>query len=241
MVVKYYDQRRIAFGDRNFHAVLACGDARTAASTTAADREVDRFLRFAEPPEHDDWESTENLREHYRRGFRTAIDEMFGSLRDGLRHLVARSTGTGDALSDRVLKRFPIHGGRTRRRSIRSPGSVFDIETESTFDDDRWTFEGRIAPVNDAFESWTADVSMVGVGEDGSTYDTVSVASVEAAHDDVETHTEDGTGQLVAGETATDVEFHGMSDRVEATDTESVRVGETRLEVRAELVTPEED
>jgi len=109
MVVKYYDQSRVAYGDRNFFGVLAAGEGRSKETPSDSDREIDRFLRFSEPPEHDEWESTENLREQYQRGFRTALDDMFGTLRDGLRHLISKvATAT---LSDNVLNRFPIHGG----------------------------------------------------------------------------------------------------------------------------------
>jgi len=112
MVVKYYDQSRVAYGDRNFFGVLAAGEGRSKETPSDSDREIDRFLRFSEPPEHDEWESTENLREQYQRGFRTALDDMFGTLRDGLRHLISKGSN-GDSLSDNVLNRFPIHGAGT--------------------------------------------------------------------------------------------------------------------------------
>ena len=238
MVVKYYDQRRIAFGDRNFHGVLACGNARVDGASTDSDREVDRFLRFAEPPEHDEWESTENLREQYQRGFRMAIDDTFDTLRDALRHLVARSNGGGNELSERVLKRFPIHGDRGgRRRSVESPSRVFEIESETTFDEHVWRFEGRIAPSEDEFEGWTADVSLTGVGEDGSRYEDVPLASVEAHHDDVTATVEDGVVRLVARSGARDVSFEGSSEPVGRGDYLAGEVGETQIEIRAELET----
>lgn len=238
MVVKYYDQRRIAFGDRNFHGVLACGGARVDRAATASDREIDRFLRFAEPPEHDEWESTENLRDQYQRGFRTALDDMFDTLRDGLRHLVARTNGGGNVLSERVLKRFPIHGnGGRRRRSIASPSVVFDIESQSTFEGDRWHFSGRVSPIEEDFEGWTADVSLTGIGEDGSQYDDVPIASIDAEHDSVTTTVEDGVARIVAGDEAEDVVFEGESDSVGHGDPLAGRVGETQLEIRAELET----
>jgi hypothetical protein len=241
MVVKYYDQRRIAFGDRNFHGVLACGGARTDRVATASDREIDRFLRFAEPPEHDEWESTENLREQYQRGFRTAIDEMFDTLRDGLRHLVARTRGGSDALSDRVLKRFPIHGNGGRRRSTAPTSSIFDMETSSRFETDRWQFSGRIVPVEEEFEGWTAGVSLTGVGEDGSRYNDVPIASIQVEHDSVTTNIEDGVAHIVAGPTATAVTFEGESERIGHGDFVVGQVGETEIEIRAELETAESD
>lgn len=238
MVVKYYDQRRIAFGDRNFHAVLACGGARVDHGATAADREIDRFLRFAEPPEHDEWESTENLREEYRRGFRTAIDEMFDTVRDGLRHLVARTNGANDSLSERVLKRFPIHGeGGGRRQSIASPSKVFEIKSSSTFDGRRWRFTGHIKPIDDEFEGWTAEVSLTGLGEDGSQFDDLPIESIQTEHDGVTATVEDGVARLVGSSTAQKVAFRGGSIDVGTGDLTTGSVGETRIEIRAELAT----
>ncbi|WP_212750819.1 hypothetical protein [Haloterrigena sp. H1] len=136
MVVKYYDQSRVAYSDRNFHGVLATGEARLEHNLTEGDLEIDRFLRFAEPPEHDEWESTENLRKQYQRGFRTALDDMFGTVRDGLRHLIAKSTST-DTLSDNVLNRFPIHGDGVPRSTASSAEPVFEIDSSSRFTGDR--------------------------------------------------------------------------------------------------------
>lgn len=240
MILKYLDQSRVAFGDRNFHAVLACGEANDFQRVSDGDREVERFLRYAEPPEHDDWRSTENLREQYQRGFRTALDEMFDTARDGLRHLIAQTDGRGEILTERVRKRFPIHGGQARTRSMPSPSAAFDIQTASGFDGDRWWFDGRIAPTDDDFEGWTAEVSLTGVGEDGSRYGDIPIASIEADHSDVITSREDSIATITAGFGADQVEFRGESERVGDGNIRSGQVGETQLEIRAELRTEEE-
>jgi hypothetical protein len=242
MVVKYYDQSRVAFGDRNFHGVLASGEARSDGPSSESDSEVDRFLRFAEPPEHDEWESTENLREQYQRGFRTAIEDMFGTVRDGLRHLVAKSDGGGDTLSDSVLNRFPIHGGGTpRRRNSASPSQVFEIESSSRFEGDRWVFSGRIEPTVEEFDGWSAEISLTGMGEDGSSYEDVPVESLSVNDGSVTTVHENGIARLIADEELDEVEFEGESRATEESDLSSGEVGETQLEIRAELETSEGD
>jgi hypothetical protein len=236
MVVKYYDQSRVAFGDRNFHGVLACGEARTDNPSTEADREIDRFLRFAEPPEHDDWISTENLRERYQRGFRTALDDMFGTLRDGLRHIVARSDGSADTLSQRVRKQFPIHGDISRSRSIDVPSTVFDIQSESTFEDGRWTFDGSIEVLEDDYEEWTAEISLQGVGEDGGTYDEIPIESLDHSTN-VTDENSDGTVRITSENGVGVLDFEGESVPVDEESDSSIAIGETRLEIRAELRT----
>jgi hypothetical protein len=233
MVVKYYDQSRVAFGDRNFFGVLACGEAR-AGTTTEGDEEVDRFLRFAEPPEHDEWESTENLRDEYQRGFRKAIDEMFDTLRDGLRHLVARSDHTDSTLSNRVLKRFPIHGGVRRRNGGTSPSKVFEIHSSSSFRGDHWSFTGYISP-EEEFKKWSAEISLTGIGEDGSKQDEVPISSLKTDSESVTVHVEDGIARIVADESAHQVEFSGESYEVGSGAFFNGEVGETQLEIKAEM------
>lgn len=240
MVVKYYDQSRVAYSDRNFYGVLASGEARSDGTPSNSDREIDRFLRFAEPPEHDEWESTENLREQYQRGFRTALDEMFGTLRDGLRHLIAKSEG-GESLSDNVLSRFPIHGSGAPRPTSSPPEPAFEIDSTSRFDGDRWEFSGRIATTLDDFDGWTADVSLTGIGEDGSRYDEISVESISVGNDGVTTTYENGVARLIADEDVDTVEFEGRSYASDAADLLSGDVGETQLEIHAELQTSEND
>ena len=237
MVVKYYDQSRVAFGDRNFHAVLAAGEAKSEDRSTEADLEVDRFLRFSEPPEHDEWISTENLREQYKRGFRTALDDMFETTRDGLRHLISQSDGGADALSDKVLKRFPIHEERMRRRSTSVPSSVFEIDSNVEYDGDRWHFEGQIEPLKEDFEGWTAEISMQGVGEDGTTSDHVPIDVVRVSTDNLTINYEDGTARLAAEDHDSLVQFEGESHPVKQGSVPIVAIGETRLEIQAELRT----
>lgn len=237
MVVKYYDQSRVAFGDRNFHGVLAAGEARSEERPTEADLEVDRFLRSSEPPEHDEWTSTENLREQYKRGFRTALDDMFETTRDGLRHLISRNDGSADALSDKVLKRFPIHEERMRGRSAPSPSSVFEIDSNSEYDNGRWRFGGQIEPLEDEFEDWTAKISMQEIGEDGATSEQVPIDTVRVSSDEATVDYEDGVARVVAGSDESLLQFEGESQPVEDESASQVTVGETRLEIRAELRT----
>jgi hypothetical protein len=242
MVVKYYDQSRVAFGDRNFHAILASGEARTDFPPSDSDQEVDRFLRFAEPPEHDEWESTENLREQYQRGFRTALKDMFGTMRDGLRHLVAKSNGGTDILSDNVLNRFPIHGnGAPRTTGNSAPSEVFEIESSSRFDGERWTFSGRIEPIVEEFEGWTAEISLTGIGEDGSRYDEIPVESITVNAENVTKVHENGEARLVAEASTENASFEGYSHATDNKDMLNGKVGETQIEIKAEIQTTDGD
>lgn len=234
MVVKYLDQNRVAYGDRNFHGILATGNARTDTASSDADREIDRFLRFAEPPEHDEWESTENLREQYQRGFRTALDEMFDTARDGLRHLIA-THNTVDTLSENVLNRFPIHGTGTPRSTSTPADPIFDIGSTTIFESDHWVVSGDIETLVDDFEGWTADVDLWGIGEDGARLDRIPLTDVSVEADRVTTVVEDGAVRLIADGETNSVNFECISESPSSLDFIGNDAGETELEIHAEL------
>jgi hypothetical protein len=235
MVVKYLNQSRVAYSDRNFYAVLACGDARSDTETTTGDEEIDRFLRAAEPPDHDDWISTENLRNRYQRGFRTALDGIFTDLRDALRYLIANDDRRGDTLSQQIRKQFPIHGTISRSSGITQDERAFELSGHSTFNGQRWVFSGEIDPTAENFDEWSAIVSLTGVGEEGYTTENIPVARIDAQDSAVRTKTEDGRAHLYGGDEHT-VRFEGESEQIGSGSLLRGEVGETRLEIEAELV-----
>lgn len=71
MVVKDKRVSDLPLGSNRFQAVLLAGLATGRDSPDARDAEL--FLRAAEPPEHDDWASTEDLTATYVRGARQSI------------------------------------------------------------------------------------------------------------------------------------------------------------------------
>lgn len=106
MIVKYRNPRRLGLSTHPFHAYLVCGLAR---GNQVSDRALEHFLRAAEPPEHTDWESTENLKNGYKQPYRKALDRLDQRVRDELRDLVTdsgqNSTKRGPL---RLRKRFPL-------------------------------------------------------------------------------------------------------------------------------------
>lgn len=240
MVVKYYDQSRVAYGDRNFYGVLAAGEARPDGPVTEEDQEIDRFLRFSEPPEHDEWESTENLREQYKQGFRTTLDDMFGTMRDGLRHLLSKNVGS-ETLSDNVLNRFPIHGTGSPRSTTTQPEPAFDIQSTSGFDADHWFFSGQIEVTLEEFKEWTAEVSLTQVGEDGSKLKEIPVEEVDVSDDRINVQYDNKAALLRTDADVQELRFEGKSAQTGDGDTLDGEVGETQLEIRAELKTKEGD
>lgn len=138
MVVEMRNLRGICLGSRPFHALLLCG---TAAGEKLADQAADEFLRTAEPPSHNRWLHTAELKTSYARGCLKKLDSFLASAVDILRNLVkpgARDLGDGPN-SLRELFQIgpePISTARERPRVVSQRGEV-DA-------DGRWHVEARV-------------------------------------------------------------------------------------------------
>lgn len=228
MVVRYWDRDRVVLGDRDFYAALVCGRARAWGNgePTEADEDIEKFLRAAEPPEHDKWTSTENLKDGYKLGGPTTVDGLHDDVTESLRKLVQQSRSRGKLGPKRLAKRFPIGHGSSRRSDSPTMGRVIDGDTTVGFDNDtdRWEFSGYLEPTVDDHRGWSATVSLRRMAEDGPTEDFIPVVSIQPDDLSVTHGTSDGKGSLEADETVDGIRFEGYSE----TDP---REGETRLEV----------
>lgn len=175
MVVRYFDCRSIAAVGRPFHAVLAAGEGRQPEAPTLADKAVERFLRLAEPPGHDEWGATDAVKEAYQRGYKKAIDQLFDKVKATLRELLAPRSSSGARAPDRLLKRFPF-GARGRPGG--APTSFHFSQLDGHRDGDRWVFEGAVSPSAPGGR-WSVSVSMFALGDGNSRLDDVAAEGVE--------------------------------------------------------------
>lgn len=163
MVVKYWNRRNIALGARPFYAVLACGAARHPEEPSQQDLAIERFLRAAEPPGHDEWQTTAALKAEYKRGYKKALDQLKARVNEALRELVVPSPKQGTTGPDLLRKRFPIG----RKGGKGSEASAFHFSgLTAQFRERRWHFEGTVAP-SIAADAWSCIIKLVELGEDG--------------------------------------------------------------------------
>lgn len=85
LVVKYLDLTNLA-GARPFHAAVLCGEA---AGDESSHRAAERFLRAAEPPAHNDWTSTQDLKVEYDLGGKKALDDFYAEVKRAVKELVS--------------------------------------------------------------------------------------------------------------------------------------------------------
>jgi hypothetical protein len=106
---------------------------------------ADRFLRTAEPPSHNKWSMTPDLKADYVRGSKKAIDNMFNAVRHEIGELVRAPTSDLDdgpnALKE-LLKIGDDVPPPAERPRIYRPNAILDA-------DGSWVVDARIRIVPD--------------------------------------------------------------------------------------------
>uniref|UniRef100_A0A7C4LML3 XRE family transcriptional regulator n=1 Tax=Schlesneria paludicola TaxID=360056 RepID=A0A7C4LML3_9PLAN len=130
MVVMEQPLSGICLGCRPFHALLLCGLA-VNSNPLPEDSAAEEFLRTAEPPSHNKWTATPDLKAKYQRGCVGALTSFLTSVKEMLREIVkpsSRDLGDGPN-SLRELFRLgtePIPVTRERPRVVDQSGAVID-------------------------------------------------------------------------------------------------------------------
>ncbi len=208
MVVRYDDRSRVALGMRPFHAILACGRARAPKAPTDADRAVETFLRMAEPPTHDRWESTQRLKAHYARGYKKAIDDLRAAVDQALQRLLIAPHAIGERGPERLQRRFPIgHNGAGIKRA--SPFAISALQARP--EEGRWAFSGVIERTSGR-GPWKAHVRLSEVDERGKRVDGIAITALRVDEGSITVVIEDGVAEVSAAADVQRVPFGGVSE-----------------------------
>lgn len=145
MVVRYWPRRNLVVGARPFHAVLLAGRAAGSDSPHIA---AEQFLRLAEPPAHNDWEHTEEVKEKYERGSGVRLDDIRKGTTSQLTK-VLKPQPSGEDEGPKELKRLlqlATHG------PSESPTATLR-RVKQTITDGKWEIRGEIH-LNDRSSRW---------------------------------------------------------------------------------------
>jgi RNA polymerase primary sigma factor len=148
MVVQHQSLAGTCLGARPFHALLLCGRAPefvapdVARLNSQADQAAEMFLRTAEPPSHNQWTATPDLKAVYARGCIARLKAFLDAAKDAVRDLVKpvpKDTGDGpNALKE--LFRIGAEPAPTERpRVVEQTGTV-----EGDDHDARWRVTARV-------------------------------------------------------------------------------------------------
>lgn len=141
MVVKYHELQA-SVGAMPFHAALLCGEAavRPGTDPDPTSRSADRFLRTAEPPNHDEWKSTPDLGTEYARGGKSAIDKFIFAAKAKVRELVRPPTDDLDDGPNAIKELLNIGD-----EDDDSPGAPYVYRPTGTpSDDGSWSVQAKI-------------------------------------------------------------------------------------------------
>ena len=136
MVVKYVSLRGLRVGAFPVHAMALCGEA---VGEEPDDVAAEIFLRTAEPPAHNDWLPTPDLRAAYEQGYRKGLDDFLRDLKLQVAELVAPPIRKQEEGPQSLRELFQVGVGT-------EPSDRPRIADErATLDDEgRWVVEGKI-------------------------------------------------------------------------------------------------
>ena len=138
MVVEEIGLRGVCLGARDFHAILLGG---LAVDSTDAARLADEFLRTSEPPAHNTWTNTPDLKASYQHGCIGNLRHFVNSAKEEIRELVkpaTRDLGDGpNALRELFKVGTEGSGAKTAERPRVIP------ESSSVDEQGRWVIECR--------------------------------------------------------------------------------------------------
>lgn len=237
MVVKYYNRNRIVYGGRVFHGVVLAGKARTWTddSPTAADEDIEDYLQTAEPPRHNDWEYTKNLKSAYREGSRSTIEGLQRTIiTDAIKDLIRQTREEGRLVAGRLANRLNIPEGRGEGSDGTPEGGggtqVFDGTSEIEFDTgrSRWSFSGFAQIVADEWEAWEVEVKLERLDEENRIVGTIPIEEFEPTTDGI-WYDDSGDSVIVrGGPNMEQFSFSGMSE-------DNPFRGETQVDVRGRI------
>jgi len=140
MVTQYQKKDGILVGARPFYALLLAGEAAELSTESAF---VEQFLRASEPPAHDRWTFTDDLREIYERGAKKKLeaflrDDLPAALKRVLR-IPARNASDGP---DELKKLLHLGGRGTGGGQGSAPAILRNVSAQ--FIDSRWAIRADV-------------------------------------------------------------------------------------------------
>lgn len=203
MIVKYRNLTGFALAAQPFVATLICGGLR---GDTDADKALEKFLRLAEPPEHDTWASNQRLQTTYKKGYAALIDKLEREVAAVIKAKVTQAAAEGEKGPRLLSSMFPI--GRTGPGKRKHPFTV-TARKAVLGPDGVWLFSAEVRR-NAGEGPWHAKVALrfsTEDGAEGSVVERLDKVTPKAAHRVV-----GGVATIHVPETANKMSFTGRSD-----------------------------
>lgn len=241
MVVKYKNPRT-SISARPFHAVVITGIAKDLDNPSKGDRDIEEFLRAAEPPAHQDWKSTKKLKNKYKTGYSKALRVMKNDIKDELSGIIRPEIEYGEEGPDKLRKRFKIFnkgsrsGGKGGPERPKEKISVRNFDSEFIRDEGRWIISGMIGIEGKGHEGWKVELNAVILGEDGSKQQKVPFNSLDSDEEKVVSELDGETAIFTAKDGASETNITILTKPVVNLETEALEeVGELYIELEGRV------
>lgn len=241
MVVKY-KQPRTSISARPFHAVVIAGNARNLDNPGKPDRDLEEFLRAAEPPAHQDWKSTKKLKSKYKRGYRKALQEMKDDIKEQLSEIIRPGIKHGEEGPDKLRKRFDIFkkgsssGGKGGPERPEEKIRVRNFDSRFIRSEARWELNGVIGIEGGGHQGWEVELEAVTLGEDGSRQGEVHFDAAEFDKNGANYELNDQKAVISARDGVREIELSLITEPVVDLGTESLEeVGELYIELEGKV------
>ena len=228
MVVNYKNYGNVSVAAQPFHAILICGEAKPESDVDESDEDLEEFLKNAEPPAHDKWKSTQNLRENYKPGYKKALKELERNAREALKDVIVPEVKDGERGPDKLSTKFDMSrkkGGSKKKG--KNPLNFTDLSGH--LNGDSWKIYGFIECGDDDHYGWTANIELQIVGEDGSHYEKIPIETINSPN--AESSIEDGVAKLNVPQGEFGVQFEGDSEELG----EDVRQSEIEMKITGQV------
>ena len=227
MIVRY-EPVRIPLSDQSYHAVLRAGLAR---GDSEADRALERFLRAAEPPSHNEWvPGTDRLQDGYRPGAGAAFNRLSGQLRQTIAEILEERPAQTEQGPGKLAELFPLAGrggGGDSRQRFRTD------ELSAYLEDGVWNLSGRIRRLTRGEASWSFAVG-IWLDVESGRGEAMPIATLEV--EDAEARPGEDGWRCSVGPTVREVSFRGRTEPgAEDGSTADLRRTRARLDVRPRL------
>jgi len=163
MIIQYRPVPQPALGAVPFYAVLMCGEA-ARAGASEADRCAEAFLRTAEPPAHDRWVLTPDMKAEYFPGGRGALDRLFERVRREVARLVRPQQERPDE-SPEALRELLRIGAQPEPVDPR-PRVKVDASRSRVDPDGSWNIEATVRLPDR--RTWTVEPVLIFAAETGA-------------------------------------------------------------------------
>lgn len=227
MVVKYWSPS-MSVAAEAFHAVLVAGEARNPENPSQEEKDMEHFLKHAEPPAHDKWTSTQKLKENYKQGYKKAVkDELRTKIKDALEEVVIPEVEDGERGPEKLATKFSM--SKKAGSSDRTKNVLHFENLGGSFYNQTWELYGSIENENFNSGEWNVSIEAQVIGEDGKSYQKINIDSITV--DDGTSKVEEGIAKIEVDQDTRVINFNGESVEID----EDMAEDEIEMKINGEV------